>query len=470
MRFLGLIFIVWCNAVLAQSAADFDKHFKALADDGKFSGTIRIEKSGAILFEKSYGKASVELDVNNTNATVYRLGSLTQPFMAMALLNAVQKDQINLDNPVTSYITGFEPTGVSGTADNSGKEGKSGTIAAITLRHLLDHTSGLPDFILNPDYFADHTCGGFNQMDFMEKYVNVPLDFVPGTSSALSHTNYYVLGLVLERLYGKPLAEIFNELLLQPAGVKSAGIDDGKVIIKGLANGYTLAESEDKLERTYQVNMDFIGGAGAMYANAADLSKLLKGYSFNIERKKSDDPMDMLKAMDYTYTDGWFLNNIAGTDALSSTGQLMGFVSSVDVYPAPELTVIVLSNHDHASIAKIRYDAAAMTLGAPYVPNEVFTAGKLKGDKLTDYVGDYTIAMFGKPMNVKVKQEGEGLMVGNANDSGMVPLSLIKDDFFFVQDDPGTIVHFVRNADKSIAALELIAGNSLLKAPKQKTE
>lgn len=467
MKLTIVALLLASTSLFAQKAANFEAHYDALAATGQFSGTIRIEKEGAVIFEKSYGEASRELAVPNKNSTVYKLGAATQPFIAMALKQAAAAGKINLDMPVSSYVSDFAPI-TNETAASSGKKSEGGgSQRQVTVKELLNHMSGVPDFLHSENYISMHTCGDFNHDAFMKDFINKPLDFSVGSASVFSHSNYFLAGLVLERVYGKPLTEVFAELLLTAQGIKTAGIDNGSSIIAGLGNGYSLDDQRENTVPASYVNVDFVGGAAAMYATAADISKLITAYgNFDNtgEGAKKGDPMEALLASGGVYVNGWKKDVSLGKQVFSITGPFMGYVTAIDVYPSEAVRVIALSNLDYAMVGKVRYDAAAMLFGMPYMPNGKLSEGKINTAELTSYAGKYSMPLMGQMLGVEVKLEGDKLKVGNDNEEGMVDIVYVKDGFFFVANDPNTLVHFVKDASGAVTSLELIGGNDILKA------
>ncbi len=141
-------------------------YLRPFEETGNFSGTVLVARNGRVLFRQSYGMASRELNVPNSNETRYHIASVSKPFTALAILQLQEQGRLNLPDAVSHYISDF-PNG-----------------DRITLDNLLTHTSGIPDINQLPDYdtFArdPHTVE-----QLVAKFAALPLEFQPGDQSTL---------------------------------------------------------------------------------------------------------------------------------------------------------------------------------------------------------------------------------------------------------------------------------------------
>ena len=148
-----------------------------------FSGVVLIAKGDSILFDKGFGMANYELNVSTTHHTVFNIASLTKPFTAVLALQLVQKGKLKLDGKVIDYIPDYPK-----------KNGSS-----ITIKNLLNHTSGLQHYEVFPEFYFKQGRENFLPKEFMKMFWDKNLLFKPGTKFKYSSLGYYILAYIIER-------------------------------------------------------------------------------------------------------------------------------------------------------------------------------------------------------------------------------------------------------------------------------
>ncbi|NNM59253.1 MAG: beta-lactamase family protein [Legionellales bacterium] len=185
-----------------------------IARDNIVGTSIMIAKNGKIIFESHSGLADREAEKKVNAKTIFRFSSLTKPIVTAAALALVEKGKLDLDLPITTWLPNFQP------------KLKSGVIANITLRHLLNHTSGLTYGFLSEDNEPYHSAGVSDGLDeavlSLEENLNrlalVPLMFEPGTNWCYS-VSTDVVGAILEKCCNMPLPEIIKRYVTEPLGM-----------------------------------------------------------------------------------------------------------------------------------------------------------------------------------------------------------------------------------------------------------
>jgi CubicO group peptidase (beta-lactamase class C family) len=213
--------------------AEVDHLLQSIAT-GEYPGAaIGVVRDGQPILLKGYGRADVEKGVPNTSATLFRIGSVTKSFTAIAILQLVERGQLSLDDPVSRYLPDFPRSD------------------EIRIRNLLSHTAGVPDFVS------------------YEQAKNMPLEFQPGTRINYSNTGYNMLGMILEKVTGRKYEEYLGENIFRPAGMTHSGYDRRREL-PGRARGYLLDE-----KGVYQpIPAGDVTGAfaaGGLYSNVEDL-------------------------------------------------------------------------------------------------------------------------------------------------------------------------------------------------------
>lgn len=198
----------------------------------------------------------------------FRIGSITKNFTAVLTLQLVARHQVDLDAPAAGYLpAGVLPAG-----------------SPITVRQLLDHTSGLYDYTDDlPGILVGDTVTGYQQFryatynpaDLVAKALTHGSQFTPGSEYQYSNTNFVVLGLLVENVTGKPFAQVLNERILRPAGLTGTRYIVPRTDLGGPhATGYLTEDDRTKplFDATEQTG-SWIGTAGAAISGTADLNK-----------------------------------------------------------------------------------------------------------------------------------------------------------------------------------------------------
>ena len=184
-------------------AQRLDQYFSALARYDQFTGSILVADRGRIVYEGSFGMADPSTQRPNTATTAFPIASITKTFTATAILQLRDQGKLRLTDPVVRYLPTFPyPT--------------------ITIRHLLSHTSGLPEWGLVFDSLRlAHPDTVFTNHDLLAGYVakRRPLSFRPGDRWEYQNANYAVLALIVETITGRPIDDYIAQRILQPAGM-----------------------------------------------------------------------------------------------------------------------------------------------------------------------------------------------------------------------------------------------------------
>ena len=231
----------------------------------------------------------------------------------------------------------------------------------ITIRNLLTHTSGIPNYNDGPDFFKQSRLDKTPD-EIIELIRDRPLDYATGSKFVYDNTGYVILGYIIEKVSGENYADYLQHHIFVPLGMKSSGYDTNEAIIPDRSAGYHFAKGKYANGAFISTTQPF--SAGALYSTVGDL--LI--WDQAIEAGKPLTPSSM-KAMftDYGhgYGFGWFIDNEFGHQHVSHGGLITGFASRYDQYPKDKLAVIVLSNEDNAPVGHIADDLAAIYLGIP---------------------------------------------------------------------------------------------------------
>ncbi|HEX9501093.1 MAG TPA: serine hydrolase domain-containing protein, partial [Thermoanaerobaculia bacterium] len=212
--------------------------------------SVLVVLDGNVVMRKSYGMANLEQRTAATPDTNYRLASVTKQFTAASILILAKSGKLSLDDPITKYLA--LPAHAN----------------AITIRHLLTHTSGLFDY---EDLIPPGTTRQLKDSDVLQMLKdNDGSYFAPGTRYRYSNTGYAFLSLIVERVSGQRFADFLSENIFKPAGMNaSVALEEGISTVARRAYGYSRADRA--WHRTDQSLTSAVLGDGGIYTSTDDL-------------------------------------------------------------------------------------------------------------------------------------------------------------------------------------------------------
>jgi CubicO group peptidase (beta-lactamase class C family) len=305
------------------------------AEAGLFSGIILAARGDNLLFHRAYGFANWELRVPNSVLMRFGVGSITKPMTEVLARNLSRSGHLDLDAPVARYLPGF-PRGPGG--------------GLPTVRHLLTHRSGVPHRVTDP---IDET-QVLHPSDIVERVQVRGLLFEPGSQILYSSAGFTILARVIEIVESKPFAATLAELVFEPAEMTSAVSETGQQLMLRRAMPYRLgtADRQVVVKNAPYKDLRFLTGAGSVYATAEDL------WHFTTAVRAGDLGADYSEEAfggDQTIWQGW-------------TGRANGYEASVDVLPAEDLTLILLSNLQSAANWQLREQIQNVLIGQAVHP------------------------------------------------------------------------------------------------------
>jgi len=197
-----------------------DRIVRNSADANEFSGSVLVARDGQVLLDRGYGLANREWLIPNDGETKFRLGSITKQFTAVAIMILNERGLVDLDAPVKTWLPD---------APASWDQ--------VTVRRLLAHTAGVPNFTSFDDFEATKTLP-VTVDGLIAKFRDRPLDFQPGEDRKYSNSGYVLLTAVIEKASGKSYADFLAETVFQPLGMSDTGYDTHAAILPRRASGY----------------------------------------------------------------------------------------------------------------------------------------------------------------------------------------------------------------------------------------
>jgi CubicO group peptidase (beta-lactamase class C family) len=438
-----LLFLCAAKCYGQDVAPKFAEYVDALAARGRFSGAVLVARDGKVLFRRAYGMANYELGVPNTAETKFRIGSMTKPFTATAVMLLQERGKLSVQDSICKYVAdcpaAWQP---------------------ITLRHLLSHTSGLAKHDKASDYLKTAMLP-MTVAQLVESFRNKPPDFKPGERFDYNNNGYVLLGHVVERVSGQPYEAFLRENVFAPLGMNDTGYDRHEPVIKGRAAGYV--RDGDALLNAAYIDQSQPFAAGALYSTVGDL--LLWDQALYTEKllpRKTLEEMFTPVAGPYGY--GWFVTRQLNRRLIWHGGGTPGFSANLLRFPDERVTVIVLSNLENAQVLRAGADLAAIVFGEKYeIPRER-VAVKVDARTLEAYRGEYEDRP-GRTTAVLV--EGGALLLRLAGQPDPLTLSAESGTRFF-HPEQDVQVEFVKDAAGQVTQLILRLNGREFRAAKIK--
>jgi CubicO group peptidase (beta-lactamase class C family) len=300
-----------------------------------FSGAVLITQQGRVLHEAAYGDAEVVEQVPNTPETGFQIASITKTFTATLIMMVRDEGLLDLDDPAARYLPGLPHLERDG--------------VPVTIRHLLGHTSGVPDFITLYDLY-DLTAYPATLDELLDRIAAEPLLFTPGSDYAYSSSGYLYLGRIIEAVTGSTWEAVLTERILSPLELRDTWLTPPRRN-SPLATGYLPLEGfivpVSRLGRP-----DLAESAGGLTSTVADLETWLD--AFLAGRVVAPDTVsEMLERGPYRYGLGFEYATLGGAEWLGHYGTTIGFRSALFHQPETEATIILLSNRQDLEIVAL---------------------------------------------------------------------------------------------------------------------
>jgi CubicO group peptidase (beta-lactamase class C family) len=339
-----------------------------------------IMRHGQVVRAESYGLANLEHHVPVHPDTLFQTGAIGKQFTAVAVMLLVEDGKLRLDESIRTYLPDAPRTW-----------------APITLRHLLNHTSGLPT---NP---AGDIRREYTDEELLSGLYKQEPNFPPGARWSYSNNAYVALGILIKKVSGEFYADFLSRRVFAPLGMQTARQLDDSAIVPNRAAGYQLSDGElrnqDWVSRTANSTAD-----GTLYLSALDYARWEAG-AFGRKLLKPESwaeiarPARLASGRSAPAGFGWFFEGSAGQEAWRHSGNWQGFKSFIIRYPGDELTIVALANSDSARpIAIARHVAGmldpklAQPPGAPIADLEPQVTDRLKSllQRISDGKADST--------------------------------------------------------------------------------
>lgn len=334
------------------SAQEIQTLVKRYAELDMFSGTVVVADHGKIIYSGAYGEANKDYRIPNRLDTNFNIGSIGKTFTGVAIMQLVEAGKLRLDDKLAKFLPDFPfPEKDS-----------------ITIQQLLNHSSGLSDYMEHEDY-KQKMASIESIADILPLIYSQKPMFAPGETFGYSNSGMVVLGAIIEKISGLSYPDYLQRHIFKPAGMKNSRLAQEHEILANRSLGYTMTPN-----RGYVANHRTIMPAsadGGLRTTAVDMLQFDQALNSNVllnadSRERMFTPVGPVPF----YASGWFTKMINDRRAVGHGGGAPGVNAEFRRYLDDNYTVIVLSNYDMGA-TPLTDEIEKLLYGMPYtVPTQ----------------------------------------------------------------------------------------------------
>jgi CubicO group peptidase (beta-lactamase class C family) len=419
---------------------------------------LGIIKEGKLIYAKGYGLANMEYDIPISATSVFRIGSTSKQFTAACILLLAEKGQLSLNDNLKSLFPDFPEYAEK-----------------ITIRHLLNHTSGIRDYLQisylkglgDDDYYTDD-----NVMKWLINQTD--LNFAPGEEFLYSNSGYWLLGQIVKKVAGINMAEFAKKEIFEPLGMSNTHFhNDHTQIVKNRASGYVPSNNE-----TYKISMTTLNmiGDGGIFTTINDIKKWDDAYyKSNVLSSKFWGMMTQQGILNngevIDYASGLMIGKYKGLKTVRHGGAFVGFRAELLRFPEQKLSIAIFANRGDANPSKMANQVADILLKDKLIEKGVDKDEKVvisvseKEFKLSQLVGDYEIQP-GVVARLSIKNDS--LNVLQTWNKSTYNILKLRDNTFQISGNENISFSFSNLKDGSSQTLTVIQDGIETKAERKK--
>lgn len=417
-------FAITVNAQEKTKADKLDSLFTKNYEDKIFNGNVLIAEKGKIIFQKSFGVADYETKRLLNNATIFELASVSKQFTAMGIVLLEKQGKLKYDDPISKFIPELS------------------FYKNITVRNLLNHTGGLPDYmeIFSEKWDKSKFATNKDIVTEFSKYKPEIL-FQPNEKYEYSNTGYALLGYIIEKVSGQSFGDYLEANIFKPLGMKNTFVYRSRFqpkVIENYAKGYiendfgSIISPDDLAKSYYTYYLDGMVGDGMVNSTTEDLLKWDRSlYTDKLVNEKDKAiifqgaKLNDGKMTNYGF--GWQIGeNKEYGKVIAHSGSWAGYTNYIERNLSKDQTIIILQNID-------THKTEIPAQGARKIINNektiVTTAKKaVYSDKeLNQFLGVYSAENF--PMKVSITKENN-VLYGQATGQDKFPTEALENNIF----------------------------------------
>jgi D-alanyl-D-alanine carboxypeptidase len=443
-------FLLLAPSLLAAPAdpAKIDTVAASFYKDGVPGAAVLVAEGDKVVLEKGYGLASLELGVPIAPDMVFRIGSVTKQFTAVAILMLEEQGKLRLDQKISEILPDYPKA-----------QGEQ-----VSVQHLLNHTGGIPNYTDDAEFWKIAK-EKLEPARMLALFADKPLAFKPGEQWAYSNSGYFVLGLILEKVSGESYRGFIEKHLLAPAGMKATLYDDPEKLVPRRASGYQPMPDGSFAPAPY-IDMSGPYSAGALISTLGDLHRwnlaLLEGKLIRHESlEKAWSPLPLAGGKKNAYGFGWNVGKFEGLRMVSHGGGIPGFMCMMYFLPEKKMTVAVLSN----GAALSAEDVAQRVLMAAFGNADGYKRITVPAESLAKLEGVYQIDDKSKRV---VKVEGDHLVTIRDGGAAFKAYPIGENEFAYEHNN--NRIRFELDGQGKVARMQLLTWGEAEGEPAERTD
>ncbi|MFY9243642.1 MAG: serine hydrolase domain-containing protein [Polaribacter sp.] len=381
-----------------------DSIFNQWSSPDSPGGSIGVIKNNELIFAKGYGLANLEYNIQNSINSVFRIGSTSKQFTAACIIVLIQQGKLTLEDTLHSFFPEFP---------YYAKE--------IKIKHLLNHTSGIRDYLMiaylkgltDADYYQDK--------DVMNWLVNQnELNFSPGEEYLYSNSGYWLLGQIINRISGMDMNRFAEKEIFEPLQMNSTHFhNDYTRIVKNRVSGYVPYNDTYKISMS---NLEMIGDGG-IFTTIEDIKKWDDAfYTTKVFDKEFWEFMTKQGVLNngetIEYASGLVIDKYKGYKTISHSGAFVGYRADLIRFPDHRFSVVIFANRGDANPTEMAYKIADLFLAHEFhdkvkpLKQEVKTKNNLTVSlNINQLVGTYELE---PGANLIISIENDALLVNQS--------------------------------------------------------
>lgn len=453
------------NAADEKKAVAVDEIFVDLTKTGSPGCALGVYRDGKMIYSKGYGLANLEENVPITPQSVFDIGSTSKQFTAASILLLEKQGKLSINDGVRKYVPELPDYGQK-----------------ITILHLLNHTSGLRDYLALMDLAGIHTDSVTTDEDALQIIIRQKaLNFAPGSDWLYSNTGFFLLSVIVKRVSGKTLREFAAESIFAPLEMTQTNYrDDHSSLIANRALAYSAKENGIG----YRQNVSYFEqtGDGAVHTSVEDLLKWDENfYSGQVGEKdflseiQEQGKLNSGKMLDYAK--GLFIKDYRGLHTVSHGGAWGGYRAELLRFPEQHFSVACLCNLGSAGPSNRARRVADVYLAGLMKPRGISEGGEEKREKerkpisptaeqLKSYQGDYWSEELGVAYRLE-SVDGKLKVIALLDATGSPHTANLPPKAFeataadhFEMNEPRITIHFERDQRQDLKGFTLDAGRT----------
>ncbi len=456
--FLLFILFSYANSFFGQSGEfqSVDDIFSEWNHKNVPGGSIGIIKDGELIYAKGYGMANLEYDIPNSASSVFRIASTSKQFTAACIVLLAEKGKLSLDDNLKSIFPDFPAYANE-----------------ITIRNMLNHTSGIRDYLQlaylkglrDDDHYVDEDLMGWliNQTD---------LNFPPGEEYLYSNSGYWLLGQIVEKISGVNMAAFARKEIFEPLGMMQTHFhNDHTQIVKERASGYVPGNDGE-----YKISMTTLNmiGDGGIFTSVNDIKKW--DDAFYDRSVLSDEFWEMMTTQGVLndgeiigYASGLDIGEYNGLKTISHGGAFVGYRAEFMRFPEQKVSIAIFANRGDVNPTNLAYQVADVILKNDFIETENVIVNEesvsqefiqLNANELKKFEGDYWNDAGSYSRKIYVKNDTLRYYRSEYSESDLLPIS--KNEFKMINVGADLSIKFTDEQMHKLMTVVIDDGNPII--------